>query len=144
MLEVLYKDKQIAVVVKPVGLISEDGAVGESICPLLRETLGVSEVYAVHRLDRAVGGVMVYALTKKAAAELSNKATTSGPNSLACASNISIFWPATSPLILYPFLRATSSACVPIEPVEPRIEIIFDIIIFFNNIKISSSYENYT
>ena len=71
MLEVLYKDKQIAVVVKPVGLISEDGAAGESICPLLRETLGVAEVYAVHRLDRAVGGVMVYALTKKAAAELS-------------------------------------------------------------------------
>ena len=71
MLEVLYSDKSIAVIAKPVGLLSEDGAVGESVCPLIRETLGVREVYPVHRLDRAVGGVMVYALTKKAAAALS-------------------------------------------------------------------------
>ena len=71
MLEVLYSDRSIAVIVKPVGLLSEDGAAGESVCPLIRETLGVSEVYPVHRLDRAVGGVMVYALTKKAAAALS-------------------------------------------------------------------------
>lgn len=71
MLEVLYSDKSIAVIVKPVGLLSEDGAAGESVCPLLCETLGVREVYPVHRLDRAVGGVMVYALSKKAAAVLS-------------------------------------------------------------------------
>ncbi len=71
MLEVLYSDKSIAVIVKPVGLLSEDGFLGESVCPLIREVLGVSEVYPVHRLDRAVGGVMVYALTKKAAAALS-------------------------------------------------------------------------
>ena len=71
MLEVLYNDNSIAVIVKPIGLISEDGAAGESVCPLIRETLGVGEVYPVHRLDRAVGGVMVYALTKKAAASLS-------------------------------------------------------------------------
>ena len=71
MLEVLYGDTSIAVIVKPVGLISEDGSGGESVCHLIRETLGVHEVYPVHRLDRAVGGVMVYALTKKAAATLS-------------------------------------------------------------------------
>ena len=71
MLEVLYSDNSIAVIVKPVGLLSEDGAAGESVCPMIRETLGASEVYPVHRLDRAVGGVMVYALTKKAAATLS-------------------------------------------------------------------------
>ena len=71
MLEVLYSDTSVAVIVKPVGLISEDGAAGESVCPLIRETLGVSEVYPVHRLDRAVGGIMVYALNKKAAAALS-------------------------------------------------------------------------
>ena len=70
-MEILYSDKQIAVIVKPVGLISEDGEAGESVCPAIRETLGVAEVYPVHRLDRAVGGVMVYALTKKAAASLS-------------------------------------------------------------------------
>lgn len=71
MLEVLYSDKSLAVIVKPVGVLSEDGAAGESVCPMIRETLGVRDVYPVHRLDRAVGGVMVYALTKKAAAALS-------------------------------------------------------------------------
>lgn len=71
MLSVLYSDRSIAVIVKPVGLLSEDGGAGESVCPLIRETLGVKEVFAVHRLDRAVGGVMVYALNKKAAALLS-------------------------------------------------------------------------
>ncbi len=71
MLEVLYKDRSIAVIVKPARLLSEDGAAGESVCPLLREALGVRTVYPVHRLDRAVGGVMVYALTKQAAAALS-------------------------------------------------------------------------
>ena len=70
-MEILYSDKQIAVIVKPVGLISEDGEAGESVCPAIRELLGVTEVYPVHRLDRTVGGVMVYALTKKAAASLS-------------------------------------------------------------------------
>ncbi len=71
MLDVLYSDRQIAVIVKPVGVLSEDGEAGESVCPMLREALGVREVYPVHRLDRAVGGVMVYALTKTAAAALS-------------------------------------------------------------------------
>lgn len=71
MLEVLYSDSSVAVIVKPVGVLSEDGAVGESVCPMLREALGVREVYPVHRLDRAVGGVMVYALTKSAAGVLS-------------------------------------------------------------------------
>lgn len=71
MLEVLYSDKSIAVIVKPVGVLSEDGEAGESVCPMIRQTLGVTEIYPVHRLDRAVGGVMVYALTKRAAAALS-------------------------------------------------------------------------
>lgn len=71
MLKVLYSDKQIAVIVKPVGVLSEDGAAGESVCPMIRAALGVADVYPVHRLDRAVGGVMVYALTKSAAAALS-------------------------------------------------------------------------
>lgn len=71
MLNVLYKDKNIAVIVKPVGLISEDGDSGESVVPLIREKLSVKEVFPIHRLDRNVGGVMVYALNKKSAAFLS-------------------------------------------------------------------------
>ena len=69
MFEILYRDKDIAVVVKPVGVISEDGE--GSVPALIREELEIKDVYTIHRLDREVGGVMVYALTKRAAAELS-------------------------------------------------------------------------
>jgi 23S rRNA pseudouridine1911/1915/1917 synthase len=65
-MEILYKDRHIAVCVKPVGVISEDAGMPT----LLREQLG-GEAYCVHRLDMVVGGVMVYALNKKAAAKLS-------------------------------------------------------------------------
>ena len=39
---------------------------------LLSEELG-GDIYCVHRLDRAVGGVMVYARTAAAAAALSRQ-----------------------------------------------------------------------
>ena len=66
MVKILYKDRHVAVCVKPVGVISED----PGMPALLREQLG-GEAYCVHRLDTVVGGVMVYALNKKAAAKLS-------------------------------------------------------------------------
>ena len=65
LLEILYSDDNIAVIVKSVGLDSEKGVPDK-----LKETLG-GEVYTVHRLDLNVGGVMVYARNKKTAAELS-------------------------------------------------------------------------
>ena len=64
-MEILYSDRDIAVVLKPVGLDSEH-EVPQSIC----QALG-GDVYPIHRLDRNVGGVMVYARTKAAAAALS-------------------------------------------------------------------------
>ena len=64
-MEILYSDKQIAVCVKPVGLDSE-----EQVPAALREHLG-GEVFPIHRLDKNVGGVMVFARTKQAAANLS-------------------------------------------------------------------------
>ena len=68
-MEILYQDREIAVVVKPRGVLSEETA-GEACVPaLLYPQLG--QVFAVHRLDRPVGGVMVYARTKKATAALS-------------------------------------------------------------------------
>ncbi len=60
-MEVLYQDSDIAVCIKPVGMDSEKEV------PL---ALGIP-VYPVHRLDKNVGGVMVYARTKSAAAALS-------------------------------------------------------------------------
>ena len=65
-MEILYSDPQIAVCVKPVGLDSEEG-----VPAALKESLG-GEIFTVHRLDMNVGGVMVYARTKAAAAALSN------------------------------------------------------------------------
>ena len=70
MIEILYRDSCVVVCLKPVGVISQDG--GENSMPqLLARQLEVNEVYPVHRLDKAVGGVMVYALTRNAAAFLS-------------------------------------------------------------------------
>ena len=71
MLDILYSDKNIAVILKPAGLISEDGDSAVSVIPYIREALGCADVFPVHRLDRETGGVMVYALDKKSAAELS-------------------------------------------------------------------------
>ncbi len=64
-MEFLYHDALIAVIVKPVGLESEK-EVPTAIC----EALG-GECYPIHRLDKNVGGVMVYARSKAAAAALS-------------------------------------------------------------------------
>lgn len=68
---ILYKDGMLAVAVKPAGVLSQPDRTGEdSMVTLLAAQLG-REVYPVHRLDRAVGGVMVFALTKSAAGKLS-------------------------------------------------------------------------
>jgi len=63
--ELIYSDKHIAVCVKPVGLDSE-----HELPRLLAERLG-GDIFPVHRLDLNVGGLMVYARTKAAAARLS-------------------------------------------------------------------------
>ena len=60
-MEILYSDPEIVVCVKPVGMDSEHE---------VPQALG-GEIYPVHRLDKNVGGVMVYAKKKTAAAALS-------------------------------------------------------------------------
>ena len=67
-MNILYSDKDLAVAIKPVGVSSEDGP--GSMPQLLRENLG-GEIFPIHRLDLNVGGVMVYARSKQAAAALS-------------------------------------------------------------------------
>lgn len=62
---ILYSDRSLAVCIKPVGLDSE-----AEVPSALKEQLG-GEVFPIHRLDKNVGGVMVYARTKQAAAALS-------------------------------------------------------------------------
>ena len=64
-MDILYSDKHIAVIAKPVGMDSE-----HDVPAVLNEQPG-GEVFPIHRLDKNVGGVMVYARTKQAAAALS-------------------------------------------------------------------------
>ncbi len=64
-MEILYSDNAIAVCVKPVGLDSEH-QVPDALC----QQLG-GEIFPLHRLDKNVGGVMVYGRTKQAAARFS-------------------------------------------------------------------------
>ena len=64
-MDILFTDKDIVVCVKPVGLDAEHQMPEE-----LKKQLG-GEIFTLHRLDMNVGGVMVYARTKAAAAALS-------------------------------------------------------------------------
>jgi 23S rRNA pseudouridine1911/1915/1917 synthase len=64
-MELLYTDKHIAVCIKPVGLDSES-----EVPAALKQQLG-GEIFPIHRLDKNVGGVMVYARSKTTAASLS-------------------------------------------------------------------------
>lgn len=64
-MEILFSDRDIVLCVKPVGLDSEI-----QVPAALKEALG-GEIFPVHRLDKNVGGLMVFARTKAAAAQLS-------------------------------------------------------------------------
>lgn len=61
LMKILHNDKQIIVLVKPVGMDAEHDVPAALGCT----------VFPIHRLDKNVGGVMVYAKTKAAAAALS-------------------------------------------------------------------------
>ena len=65
MMEILFSDRDLAVCVKPVGLDSEHEVPEE-----LKKQLG-GEIFPIHRLDKNVGGVMIYARNKASAATLS-------------------------------------------------------------------------
>lgn len=61
----LHLDRDFVVCIKPVGVDSE-----HELPAMLQEALG-GEIFTLHRLDKNVGGVMVYARNKTAAAALS-------------------------------------------------------------------------
>lgn len=71
-IKILYEDKHIIVCIKPAGALSQaDNGGADNMPDMLKELCGANEIYPLHRLDREVGGVMVYAKTKAAAAALS-------------------------------------------------------------------------
>lgn len=69
MIEILEQTPGLVVCIKPVGVRAQ-GEAEADLPALLKRQLGC-EIYPVHRLDQAVGGVMVFAKTAPAAAKLS-------------------------------------------------------------------------
>ena len=81
MIKVLYEDNHLLVVEKPVNILSQgDNTSDDDMVNLLKKYLkekynkpGNVFVGLVHRLDRPVGGCMVFAKTSKAASRLSEQ-----------------------------------------------------------------------
>ena len=74
-MELIFSDKDILVCVKPCGVLSTDEPGG--MPSLVRDALGDADadVRTVHRLDRVVGGLMVFARSQASAASLSRQIT---------------------------------------------------------------------
>lgn len=83
--KIIFICNDYAVVYKPFGFLSEEKE-GENSCPAdIREylrdnSLPDNGVFTVHRLDRTTDGVMLYALNKSAAAELTKIISEGGLN----------------------------------------------------------------
>lgn len=70
-LSILYTDDDVVVCLKPPRVLSTDEQ-GGMPC-LLRSQLGTDDIRTVHRLDRVVSGLMVFARNADAASELSRQ-----------------------------------------------------------------------
>ncbi len=72
-MEILFQDASVLVCIKPAGVLSTDEAGG--LPALARQALGdpAADVRTVHRLDRAVSGLIVLARGSAAASELSRQ-----------------------------------------------------------------------
>ena len=79
--KILYEDKDIIVVVKPAGMASqEERSADMDMVSWLKnyfvrekKVKGMPYIGVIHRLDKPVGGVMVYAKTQQAARKLSEQ-----------------------------------------------------------------------
>ena len=77
-LNVLYEDNHVIVVVKPANVLSQGDSTGDlSIMDIVKDYIkkkyhkpGNVYLGLVHRLDRPVGGIMVFARSSKAASRL--------------------------------------------------------------------------
>src|SRR5574344_84067 len=81
MLDVIYEDNHLLVVIKPQNVPSQsDKSNDEDMLSMVRSYIKVKEnkpgnvfVGLVHRLDRPTGGLMVFAKTSKAASRLTQE-----------------------------------------------------------------------
>ena len=77
MIEIISKTKDYVIIYKPQGIPSQSDPSGDkdamSICSQMLRQMGESDaLYLIHRLDRVVGGLIVFARNKKSAATLSS------------------------------------------------------------------------
>ncbi len=70
-MEILFEDEHLTVAIKPRDALSEQTPDRSGFADLLAARNPNGYVGVIHRLDRGVGGVMVYARTPRAAAALS-------------------------------------------------------------------------
>lgn len=70
-LEIVFEDVDIIVVIKPSGILSQADKNNNPNMIGILEGHCQTQIFPIHRLDREVGGVMVYAKNKTAAASLS-------------------------------------------------------------------------
>ena len=83
-INIVYEDNHLLVVEKPINIpVQEDSSKDKDLLTILKEYIKVKynkpgNVYLglVHRLDRPVGGIMVFAKTSKAASRLSDQIRT--------------------------------------------------------------------
>ena len=76
MINIIYEDKDILICIKPPNTVCEDIKLSSISLPqLLIAEHGYKELYTVHRLDKEVSGLIVYAKTQAAAADLSTQIT---------------------------------------------------------------------
>lgn len=76
MLDILYEDKYVLVCVKPIGVLSQaDNSEGLDMLTIIRDYLSSKNenpyIGLVHRLDRNVGGVMVFSKNQNVTGKLS-------------------------------------------------------------------------
>lgn len=92
--KIIYEDKQLLVCVKPAGMATQTSRLAEpDLVSLLKNHLaakGESYLGVVHRLDQPVSGLLVFAKTKEAAADLSRQLGTGTANKYyyACCAGI--------------------------------------------------------
>ena len=76
-MEIIYKSQNLVIINKPVGIPSQPDLTGDADAMTLTEQTLIllgepSSLWLVHRLDRAVGGLMVFARNKSCASYLSS------------------------------------------------------------------------
>ena len=76
-IKVIYEDKYIVLAEKPVGVLSEESGNRRSMPLLLKEYFGAknerTDIFTLHRLDKNVGGLMLFARTPAADSILTQK-----------------------------------------------------------------------